>query len=293
MKIIKLMPAVMAMLAALTIITAPVASAVKTPSIGFSRDSFCGTVTNNAWTLQYERNGTPQNVYSNVFGNVNQPSPTVCLSDVASHGSGFTISSSDVAKGYGAYPNIGQGNEWGVRPAGTWLPVKADDDGMPVASVTTDSLSVSGVFNSAFDIWFNKTDDPTVGQNNGAEVMIWLDCHDNCIGYHPVTIDGIRWLWTWHVSRNHHTGTTWNYMAFTAAHHRDSVSRLWLNPFIRYAEAQGKVSPSWYLTGVDYGFELVSGGSGLKISNYSLTEISQSNTSGGRRGLGDGLGTGR
>lgn len=276
MKIVKLLPAILSAVVALTLITAPTASANEHPSIGFTSSHFCGTVGNNAWKRQYESNGKPQNVYANVFGSTSQPRPEVCLSDVASHGSGFTISSSDVANGYGAYPNIGQGDEWGVRPVGTWKPVRAYDDGMPIASVATNSLSVSGVFNSTFDIWLNRTDNPTVGQNDGAEVMIWLDCHDNCIGYRHVTIDGIQWLWTSHVSRNRNTGTTWNYDAFVAVHHRDSASGLWLNPFIRYAESRGTVSASWYLTAIDYGFELFDGGSRLRISNYSLTGISAS-----------------
>src|SRR6202034_2600471 len=95
-----LMPTVLSVLLMFTVIPAPTASAH-----GYAADSFCGTEANHAWKLQNEpHNGPPQIVYSDVFTPV-----TVCLDDVQSIGSGFTISSSTADKSWAAYPDIGQG----------------------------------------------------------------------------------------------------------------------------------------------------------------------------------------
>src|ERR1700733_15844562 len=121
---ILMMPAVLSGLLAFTGIPAPTASAQ-----GYAADSFCGTEANNAWKEQNEPdNGPAQIVYSDVF-----TPATVCLDDVQSVGSGFTISSSTADKPWAAYPDIGQGDQWGIRPPGSWLPYQPDADGNPVA----------------------------------------------------------------------------------------------------------------------------------------------------------------
>src|ERR1700691_282172 len=120
-----LMPAVLSVLLTFTVIPAPTASAH-----GYADDSFCGTEANNAWKLQNEPgNGPAQIVYSDVF-----TPATVCLDDVQSVGSVFTISSSSADKPWAAYPDIGQGDQWGIRPPGSWLPYQPDADATPAPS---------------------------------------------------------------------------------------------------------------------------------------------------------------
>jgi len=123
-----------------------------------------------------------------------------------------------------------------------------------------------GVYNAAYDMWFSTTKQ-TDGQNNAAEVMIWLTCRDNCIGNRLVTIEGVRfreasWL-------AYHNGVHWHYTAFVAVSHRSYFSNLWLNQFYKAAD----VNPDWYLTSIDFGFELVDGGKGLSVKSYSLTGV--------------------
>jgi hypothetical protein len=239
---------------------------------GFVSDSFCGTTANHAWKLQNEpSHGPAQNVYSDVMD-----AGAVCLDDVWNTGSGFTIGASTTDSAWAAYPNIGQGDEWGTRPVGTWLPFQPNADGNPVASVVTDAVQNQGAHNAAFDLWFNKSRNAWVGQNDGAEILIWTDCHDVCFDWYDwyVRIDGILWgvrAWTSHQRGPTDTGVTWLYTAYVALPSRDSVSGLHLNPFLLNAEAHHRLMSSWWLTGADYGFELCSGASGLYVRDYSLT----------------------
>jgi hypothetical protein len=264
---ILLMPALLSVPLTFTIVPVPSASAR-----GYAADSFCGTEANHAWKLQNEpNNGPAQIVYSDVFTPV-----TVCLDDVPDIGSGFTISGSTAEKPWAAYPNIGQGDQWGTRPPGSWLPYHPNADGDPVASVVTNAVQNQGNHNAAFDLWFNRTRDAWVGQNNGAEIMIWTDCHDTCFRWYNwyVTIDGIRWgvrVWTSHQSEPSGTGISWLYTAYVALTPRDSVHGLYLNPFLQNAEGHSRLKSSWWLTGADYGFEIGPGSAGLYVRDYSLT----------------------
>jgi hypothetical protein len=155
-------------------------------------------------------------------------------------------------------------------------PVQQYRDGMPVTSVRywPGTLAEGNV---AYDIWFNKTDEQPkdVKQDNGAEIMIWLD--------HPgvgvwnvvrtVTIDRIRWyVMAWTMSRP--SGITWHYVAYVAVHPVQAVNDLWLNQFFREAEANGELSRDWWLTGIDFGSEMSVGGKGFTVSRYSLTGVS-------------------
>ncbi len=272
-------PAVMSVLLTFTITPAPIASAQ-----GYTADSFCGTEGNHAWKLQHEPdNGPAQIVYSGVFTPV-----TVCLDDVPAIGSGFKISASTADKPWAAYPNIGQGDQWGTRPPGSWLPYRPNADGNPIASVVTNAVQNKGNHNATFDLWFNRARDARVGQNNGAEIMIWTDCHDTCFHWYNwrVTIDGIRWgvrVWTSHQSAPSGNGITWLYTAYVALTPRDSVHGLYLNPFLRNAEGHDRLKSSWWLTGADYGFEIGKGSAGLYVRDYSLTGFGPVWTSTARR----------
>lgn len=187
---------------------------------------------------------------------------------------GFVISRSVTHDAWGSYPNVSQGWQWGTSALHEpTYPVRVSADGMPVTSITTRQLTNRGYrYNTAYDIWFSKYAQRT-GQDNGAEVMIWLT-HPG-VGVWSVTarvrIEGVLFdVMSW---RAFHNNTHWNYVAFVAVYPRTSFRRLWLNPFFRYTERIKKLSSSWYLTSIDAGFELVNGGRGLAIENYSLTGV--------------------
>jgi hypothetical protein len=231
---------------------------VRSPSVspqgGVHYDRFCG-----AWWKNVRPDGkTGYNIYNDNFG------AGTCLTNKGN--AAFTLVRSTADGFYGAFPNISSGWEWGVEPLHSYTyPVKEKDDGHPISSVSVHLIN-SGVWNAAYDMWFS-TYKQTDGQDNGAEVMIWLDCRENCLAGTPVRIEGV-----WFLKRQwiaNHNGTHWDYTAFVALTHRTYFKNLWLNPF--YTNAG--VNPNWYLTSIDFGFELVTGGTGLAVNSYSLTGV--------------------
>jgi len=226
------------------------------PADGVHTDYFC----DRAWKNVRAKTGVGYNIYNDNFG------AGTCLKNDGNVG--FTIAASSVEDGYGAYPNISNGWEWGLSPLhDPTFPVQYRDDGSPRADVKVHLIN-TGVWNAAFDMWFSTYKQEN-GQDNAAEVMIWLDCNHNCIGQDSpiVTVDEVKFHKdTWIAD---HNGVRWRYTAYVAVTHRNTFTNLWLNPFFKNAG----VKPSWYLTSVDFGFELVHGGKGLGVTSYSLLDV--------------------
>jgi hypothetical protein len=176
------------------------------------------------------------------------------------------------------YPNISSGWEEGVytcsgiRGKCMKYPVEEKHDGLPVTSVST--WQSPGVYNVSYDIWFNKWDTHP-HQDNGTEVMIWLahpGINDSAAIDWYVTIEGIRWgVMTW--TAHNRTGVSWHYVAFLAVPQRTGVHRLWLNPFFRNAIAHHLLQSNWWLTAIDFGFELVYGGLHNNVHYYTLSGV--------------------
>jgi len=224
------------------------------PEGGVHTKYFCGS----DWKNVRPGGGTGYNIYNDDFG------ASTCLENTGN--AGFTITRSTADGSYSAFPNTSSGWEWGVAPLhGYAYPVREKDDGEPRTSVSV-GLVNSGVYNAAYDTWFS-TYKQTNGQDNAAEVMIWLSCRDNCIGWEPVRIEGVEFLESQWVA--YHNGVHWRYTAFVAATNRTYFTNLWLNPFFSAAG----IDPNWYLTSIDFGFELYSGGDGLRVNSYSLTGV--------------------
>lgn len=145
-------------------------------------------------------------------------------------------------------------------------------DGMPLTSVSywPGDLAEGNV---AYDIWFNRSyiAPQNTRQDNGTEIMIWLD--------HPgvgvwnvvrtVTIARRRWyVMAWTMSRP--SGISWHYVAYVAVHPTLSAYGLWLNQFFREAEAHGELSANWWLTSINFGEEHSIGGTGFFVRNINL-----------------------
>lgn len=195
----------------------------------------------------------------------------------SSWGDTFSVFKSSVHQAWGAYPNVFQGCEMD----GTDLPqvcTHGHEKPVRVASIRSDVSTASWYIpqrgtrtNVAYDIWFDKTSRAPKGWDDGAEVMVWDEAWG--IGRpaysRVVTIDGIRWGYaTWRTSRG---SVSWNYVRYwrlSGGQRRQAVT-LNLLDFFKDAERQGRLSPSWWLTGTEFGAELCGGGNGLSVHSFT------------------------
>jgi cellulose 1,4-beta-cellobiosidase len=255
------------LLAALVAVAASIAmlaSALPAASGGDACDPFATTpVLGGAYTVQ-----------NNEW---NSSSPQCVHTD---GGTSWVVSQADQNAGTdgppAAYPSIYRGCHWGRCTTRSGLPLQASRLGN-----VTSSWSVrrppSGVYDTSYDIWFNKAPQ-TSGQPDGAELMIWLNSSG---GVHPAgsmtgtaTLDGATWnVWTTRMSG-------WNYVAYVRAQPTDEARNLDVNAFTQDAINRGAVDPSWYLTDVEGGFEIWQGGRGLTTCAFSVDTSAQPSAGG-------------
>lgn len=207
----------------------------------------------------------PLNTYYNVY-NAPITQNDTCVKSAPGVAS-FTITAVDQHEDWG-YPNISSGwesGEYSCLDAGGacfTYPVIEENDGTPETSLGVD---MHGDGNAAYDIWFNQTDAHPV-QDNGTEIMIWMR-HPGVDedGSVPVSIEGISFRIMYWTATNS-AGITWHYAAYIMDNQRSNLRDFWLNDVFRDAISRGWLKPTWYLTGVDAGFELTSGGTGSTAS---------------------------
>lgn len=224
--------------------------------------------------------------YLNVY---NAADGSTCIVTEKHHDDWYVTSAGDTA--LWGYPNISSGIEWGKytcydghsaspsSPGSKCMryPVRESNDGTPVTSVGH-IWSHLEAGNVSYDIWFNRTwvTPSKLGQNNGAEIMIWLQhprlpvrnvLWTTTIGGHRYYVMGAR------VTLN---GKSWNRLDYVAVHAMTSFPATRLNLFFRNAIAHGRLSKDWYLTGVDFGEEIAGvrpGGLGISVEGYSLAGV--------------------
>jgi hypothetical protein len=214
----------------------------------------------------------------------------LCISGSTSR-PGFTILDNLRYTGaWQAYPFTGVGCAFNLCSRYTDLPMQVR--GLPAAANTSFAWtgSAPGSWNVSYDIWFDHHDQITA-QDDGAELMIWLRPNPGYRGGVIVHISKRRyWFMHWRtcnsvrqmgvtpprVSPRDHAGICWNYVQFRFLSVVHSVRRLWIMPFIRFLEGRGLVRPSWWLTSVHAGYELVSGGKGLTTTQFGVDHLTRS-----------------
>ena len=149
-------------------------------------------------------------------------------------------------------------------------------NGMQASSAAFSKISTSasmtypssGTYDAAYDIWFNKSKPTTTtGQNDGAEVMVWLK-HTGVIQpigskIATVSIAGATWdVWSGNIG--------WNVISYVRQSTTSSIS-FSVKSFFDDVVSRGLGSNSWYLTSIQAGFEPWIGGTGLALNSFSVT----------------------
>jgi hypothetical protein len=166
-----------------------------------------------------------------------------------------------------SYPSVFRGCHWGTCTDGHALPVVVRDLARATSTWRTRVVR-SGAYNVSYDLWTNASP-ATEGQPDGSEIMLWLRARG---GVRPagsrtssVRLDGARWdVWTAPMAG-------WEEIAYVRRRPRHSVSRLDLGAFVRDSTRRGVTDPSWYLIGVEAGFEIWRGGRGLSTADFSVS----------------------
>jgi hypothetical protein len=188
----------------------------------------------------------------------------------------FTVSSSSISNSTsgapGAYPSLYQGCHWGYCTSGSGLPVQvsAMDRGGVVSTSYSTTTTGSGVYDDAYDIWFNQASSTSDNSTNGLEMMIWLN-HNGSVQpagskvASGVSIGGNTYD-VWYNGTS--PGGTVTYELNSPV---KSVSNLDLGPLAANAVARGYMPSTWYLIDVEAGFEIWQGGQGLTADSFSVS----------------------
>lgn len=214
--------------------------------------------------MQQSSGGTWVLSRANAFNTSGQ---RLCIQPPAA-GPGFTITTSLRFTGaWQAYPFTGVGCAYSLCSRSTDLPKMVRR--LPPWANTSFSWHgpASGDWNASYDIWLDKRNQVTT-EDDGAELMIWLRPNPGYRGGQLVRV-GRHWFWFMHWRVCDRAGICWNYLQFRFTRVVHGVRQLWLVPFLRFCEARGLVSSSWWLTSVHAGYEIVSGGRGLTTTWFS------------------------
>ncbi|RIV39238.1 glycosyl hydrolase [Micromonospora radicis] len=158
------------------------------------------------------------------------------------------------------------GWHWGWRRPNTGLPVQVSAN----RNVNTSwqfTVTGSGNMNVAYDMWFHPMANPGAGDQPTDELMIWLyraNAYPAGTRQGTVTIAGTTWeVWRGYVG-------TWNVYSYVRTSNTTNAS-LNIRDFTNDVVSRGWMSSSKYLTSVQAGPEIFTGGGQVQTGSYSVT----------------------
>jgi Glycosyl hydrolase family 12 len=173
----------------------------------------------------------------------------------------------------GSYPSVFIGSNNGHTTMGSNLPKQVS----ALTSVQTTwahnaGSSIGGTYNAAYDVWFSTNAGGDSGAPSGGYLMVWLyktanvQPLGNSIAQSGATIQGVEG--TWDVWIGQQMGKPC--VSYVRTQQSNSMT-FDLNKFIQDAtkRAEKPIQSTWYLTNVFAGFEIWSGGVGLKTTEFS------------------------
>jgi hypothetical protein len=235
----------------------------------------CGTMTGSGaindryGVLMVTRNGLEYIVQNNVWGS------SSALQTLQVAGTTFTVTqqTGDNAASVApvSYPSIFVGSNNSHTSANSGLPRAVSSLGPVTTSLSHNADgSIAGIYNAAYDVWFSTTSAGDPNSPSGGYLMVWL--------YDPPqkqpvgglmaagqTISGADGTWNVYTS----TGSGTPVISYVRTQSTTSIT-FDLNAFIRHAVLNypSNISNAWYLTNIFGGFEIWSGGVGLKITCF-------------------------
>jgi hypothetical protein len=211
------------------------------------------------------RDGRQYVVQNNVW-NGNSSNQSLTLSGVA-----FTVSSqSNSAATTGpptSYPSVFIGSNFGHSTSGSGLPRQVS----ALSSVQTGWRwsGGNGTYNAAYDVWFSSGAGGDSGTPSGGYLMVWFSrAGVQPLGSPSGTVSiGTRSWQVWTCEGGCQNGVpVISYIPASGSINEWSFD---LNDFIQNAVEQfGIIQSSWYLTNVFAGFEIWSGGQGMRSENF-------------------------
>ncbi|MEC0210685.1 glycoside hydrolase [Paenibacillus ehimensis] len=173
-----------------------------------------------------------------------------------------------------AYPSIVSGWHWtNGYTAGSGFPARIWDNKSINASVNY-SISASGSYNTAYDIWMHDTNNAGTGSRPTDEVMIWLNnTNASPAGSYveTVSLGGSSWnLYKGFIYDSAAQTTGWNVYSFVRTSNTTSSS-LNLRDFINYIVYTKKwMSNAKFISSVQFGSEIFTGTGQMHINRYSV-----------------------
>jgi hypothetical protein len=203
----------------------------------------------------------------------NDPTGTACLT-IGTTDSSFTVNSTSntdsTANAYTGFDSVWTGCDGPCLETNYEQPISSYQNILTNWSFSNFGPGTPGKYDGVLDMFINTNTIQPVAQQNGAEVMVWLN-HSNIeltgAQLPDQTVEGVLY----HVFSVLHTNAlgSWNRIAFERVTPVSSISNLDLVPFLQAAETDGAVLPNWYLQYVTAGFEIWYGGNGLVSHAFS------------------------
>ncbi len=205
-------------------------------------------------------------------GGTGCPGTTQCVTINNATGD-FAVTAGDFACGnnVATYPSIVYGCQAnGSCSNGTNLPMEVS-----LLQCVTSSWNIavtnetgSDYWDAAYDIWFTSTN--TNLTSHSAELMIWLNYTPGTGPGGSYVTDGLTMgntTTTWRL--NEGFNGYWNYIAYMADSNITAFNNVNILAFINDSVNRGYISSSWYLSAIEAGIEIRTGGVPFYSSGFS------------------------
>lgn len=238
-------------------------------------DTGQGVISGQYETRAVTRDGRNYLIHNNVWGSSN-PQQELTFSSTS-----FTVTQQSSPQRDDttpvSYPSVFIGAYETNSTAGSKLPIKLSAIQSLPTTFNTNADSISGSFNAAYDVWLDTGENDGTGIPTAAYLMVWthdpgdrqpIDSLQNNGG--TVDIEGQSWQ-VWYGPGGEEQGflPVLSYVLPNNGSIPGGDYSFDLKAFLDHAVANYNFSNEWYLSNVFAGFEIWSGGQGLKVEDFT------------------------